>query len=339
MRPQRLLHASGLLALYLCALPALAAPIALPNSSPLARIAGPNGAQPARLAEAGTTQASFLVTVSSHSASDIEGDELFMLDGETWEATFSLRRSLASGLELGLELPFIVHENGILDSAIDWYHDLTGLPGGERDGQPTNQLAFLYRASAESGGETARLDNPAAGIGDVTLYAAWPLLSGAAADAPSAALRVGLRLPTGDSDDLLGNGAAGLSLALSGSRPFSLGGYPGELYGRAGVLAPAIAGSGVLDNVQEDVAGFITMAATWHRWQRLSLTLQLDSNSPLWDSNVGDLGGVPLQLVVAGEWHRKTRGDGNAIVFGFAEDLAIDRSPDIVFFFNWQQRY
>ncbi len=331
--------ASTLLALFLCALPALAGPIALPNSSPLARIAGPNGAQPARLAEAGETQASFLVAVSSHSVSDIEDDELLILDGETWEATLSLRRSLARGLELGLEVPFIVHENGFLDPAIDWYHDLTGLPDGERDGQPDNQLAFLYRSSAASGGETVRLDNPAAGIGDVTLYAAWPLLRGNTPDAPAAALRAGLRLPTGDSNDLLGNGATGFSLSLSGSRPFTLGGYPGELYGRAGLLAPAIAGSGVLDDVQEDVAALLTMAATWHRWQRLSLTLQLDSNSPLWDSSVGDLGGVPLQLVVAGEWHRKTRGDGNAIVFGFAEDLAIDRSPDIVFFLNWQQRY
>ncbi|MEM9057093.1 MAG: DUF3187 family protein [Pseudomonadota bacterium] len=327
----------GAVLLSVLATGALAEPIALSNASPLARLAGPPVAQPARLTRRGDTALSLLVAVASHSASSMRGDEQLLLDGETWETTVIVRRGLANGLELGLELPLIVHENGVFDPAIDAYHDLTGLPGGERDAMATNQLGYLYRTAD---GRRFRLDNPASGLGDLSVYAALPLLAGDHPQAPALSLRGGVRLPTGDDDRWLGNGAFGLSLALAGTRSFRLLGYDGDLYARVGLLAPAVAGGAVLDDVQETLAGYATVAMRWHRWRRLSLSLQFDSNTALWDSAISDVGKAPLQVLVGGEWRPGRAPSGKSVVaFGFAEDLAIDRSPDIAFFVNWRRRY
>jgi len=109
---------------------------------------------------------------SSHAATDRKGDELIVLDGETTRAEFRLRYAPSARLELGLELPYIWHSEGHLDSLIDGWHDVFGLPGGSREIRATDILEFRYE---DLTGERLNFTESTSGIGDLRLSAGWRL--------------------------------------------------------------------------------------------------------------------------------------------------------------------
>src|SRR3989442_90071 len=58
----------------------------------------------------------------------------YILDGETLRTVLNARVGLAPRIEVGIEMPFLVHSGGFLDGMIDSFHNRFRLPEGGRTG-------------------------------------------------------------------------------------------------------------------------------------------------------------------------------------------------------------
>ena len=197
----------------------------LRNQNPFIQIYGLPPFQTATLAQPGTLDYSFSLDIVNDSDATDRLVESVVIDGESYIATLSMRRRVADWLELGVDLPFISHTGGILDSGIEGWHDLLGLSNSKRDG-PSDRLLFMYENGGVSDFELSRSTS---GIGDIQVAAAVPL-------GGSFAIRASVKLPTGDAEKLTGSGGTDVSLGLYGSRTSMLLDRTLGIYGFAGVL-------------------------------------------------------------------------------------------------------
>ena len=161
----------------------------------------------------GAKQWGAMVMTASHSIDDERNGEFIILDGETTRLEMTYRRGFGRGLELGVELPYVLHETGGLDPLVAKWHDWFGFPGGFRGTRPEDQLEFLY---TDETGTRIDLRQNSRGLGDARLFAGWQLRS---RESHAIAVRLGVKLPTGDSEELLGSGGTDVSLGLAGDVP------------------------------------------------------------------------------------------------------------------------
>lgn len=129
------------------------------------------------------------------------GDEI-RFDGELLQATFTGRYGLGERADLEIELPFLYASAGFLDSFVEDFHELFGLPDGGRDLQEDDQYAMELRAD---GTELYSLDEGELGLMDVPIF----LTSSVRPEdehGPGVALRFGVELPTGSQSSGFGNG-------------------------------------------------------------------------------------------------------------------------------------
>ena len=116
------------------------------NLSPLISTIGlPNAQHGADLVERGHTRWRSSIVTASHSTEDTDGNESLLFDGETTVASLGFDYGLRDRLQIGVELPYVLHESGGLDSFIDSWHDWFGLPDGIRTQIGQDQLNFIYQ--------------------------------------------------------------------------------------------------------------------------------------------------------------------------------------------------
>ena len=288
-------------------------PIAVRNQHPVLHVYGLPAFQTAGLEKPGESTWRVSFDMANHAESGDNRTESLVLDGESYFLNLSWRRGVTDWLEIGLDVPLVSHAGGALDGVIKNWHDIWGLSNSKRK-EPDDELQLLYAVDGVQQLET--LDR-VSGIGDVQLTAAVPLAS-------SLALRFGVKLPTGDADDLLGSGALDASVGLYGDFAATLFGQPVGLSGFAGVLG---LGSGdVLPDRQRDFVPFAGGAVTWRASDRLGITGQLQAQGSYIDSDLDELGGTSIQLAVGATY--RFRGNGWALTCALVEDLIQDTTPD-----------
>lgn len=305
---------------YLLALPCAAAatdPLYAKNLSPVAGLLGLPSPRGAELAEPGGWQFAAHAGIASHFAVDSNSREAVNLDGETWRMAFDLRYGLAERWELQLEVPVLSHDGGSLDSLIDGWHDLWGMPDGGRKAVPRDQLDFRYGSASGS----FALRDSAGGIGDATLALNRSLYRD---DSWQFSAGIGYKFASGRERDFLGSGAEDAYVVLRfghvapGSR-FSWQGQGGYLRaGRSDLLGPA----------QERDLWFAGVGVGWAWLDSLSLLLQVDSHGAPLDSGLTALGGTALLLTAGARW-RFSR--DWALDLGFVEDIRVETAPDVTF--------
>jgi hypothetical protein len=143
-------------------------------------------------------------------ASTPEGTAYF-LDGETLRTVLEASLGLGSRFEIGLELPFLLHTGGFLDSIIDSYHDRFDLPDGGR----TAFRRDRYVAGYVGDGSSVFVEEDRGGVrmGDIVLTGRAALMR-AGARRPAITVSASAKIPTGDPDHLDGSGSADYSVAL-----------------------------------------------------------------------------------------------------------------------------
>ncbi len=298
-----------------------AAPLPAPDLNPLiATIGLPRPENGARLLAGGETRWRSSVATASHSVQDSAGGETLLFDGETTQFSLALRRGFGDRYEFSVELPYLLHESGGLDGAIDRWHDWFGFPDGLRAQVAEDRLDFRY-----ADGDDLLLDvgRNRRGPGDLRLGIARSLQH----DAGSAtALRATLKLPTGDSDRLTGSGAADLSLGIVGERAGLLGSERwGGHYGAHLTLV------GTPDRLPErarDLVGTLHggLRASVTDW--LELAAQATLRSAAYDAAVEPLGSASLQLNVGGTL---ALGPNLRLAISVGEDVRVDTAPDVTF--------
>lgn len=317
MKSRRLLAAVALAASAV-APAARAEPFVVRNQNPLLAPFGLPGPLPARLPEDGGSRFAANLHWGNSAYAETNGDAAFVVDAETLELRLRYERALGPRLALYAELPWRRTWEGVLDSAIDGWHDLTGLPGDERDDVPDDRLLIEYAVAGEP---VYRFDEAGAGIGDIPLGLGYQLVA-----TPGGALAAWLSVeaPVGDAEDLTGSGAVDVALSVAGEVALS-----GHVRAFAQLDVTALGDGDLLPALQEDVVWSAMAGLSWNAWRALDLTAQLAANSRVFDAE-GALAGDALVLVFGGTW--RTPG-GWRLDVSVSEDVDVNASPDVVFNF------
>jgi len=290
-----------------------------PDLSPLiAGIGLPRANEGGRLLAPGRFETRLSIATASHSVRDAAGSEQLLFDGETTRVSLAIEAGITPRLQLGIELPYLLHESGNLDSLVEGWHDFFGLPNGVRDVVEADRLDFLYED-----GDDLLLDfrRNARGVGDARLLAAWQLSAG---ERHATALRASLKLPTGDSERLTGSGAADFAIGLAGDVTSlwnvpRLGGYyranlvlagePERLAGRARRLIASLSGG-----------------LEWRATERIGLAIGGTLRSAAYDSDLELIGDTAFSLTVGGTLALSER---LHLAIAVGEDVAVNTAPDV----------
>jgi len=255
------------------------------------------------------------LTISNTINVESRGDENLFVDGESDTLRISYGDVLAAGWRYRFTVPLIRDGGGFLDTTIDTWHQLFGLPRGERPYYPKNQLDYFY-----SGNGQIHLDHSQTSFGNTATEAGW---FAADDDARTVSLWGGLEAPTGSTAKLTSDGAWDAAVWAHMAQR----GILWQIGAEAGVVQAfgdeLFAGSG------HRAAAFMRTALT-RSLGGWSLRAQIDGQTRRVDSELRFLG-PSLQLTL-GAAHR-LRGRWR-VEMGFMEDLAVNTAPDIGFFFG-----
>lgn len=290
--------------------------------NPFLQIYGLPAFQGAGVLERGAGAWQLTLDIANHADASSRGGESITLDGESYFVNLSYRRGISDWLELGIDLPVLLHADGILDPAIESWHDLWGMSNAKRTG-PDNELSFIYE---RTGMDPYVLDAGGAGLGDIRLNAAVPLRFEWLSPTTALTLKAGLKLPTGDAEELHGSGAADLSLAVYYSAPAPFGLERLDIAAHAGVLFTG--DSDLFAPIQETTVPFGGAAADWRFTDRLRAVAAVYAQGAYVDSSLDELGSS-LQLIVGGDY--RFSGSGLSLSFGIVEELFSDATVDFAF--------
>ncbi len=311
---------------------ASAAPFAIFDQGPLARIYGLPAPRDGTLTPAARAEADLRLDLTNNFVLDAAGGEALVLDGETFETTLAFRRGLRAGgrdLEVGFAIPWVRHSRGVLDSFIDDWHERFGLPDGGRSRAPSDR--FLYRYS-RAGQDQFRIDSSVAGIGDARLQAAVQLSGGR--DVPAAsALYASLSIPTGDEEELLGSGAYGFSTWVSGRRQRDFFDWPLSLHGSLGVAL--IEKDGVLAAMRNPLVGLASGGCGLRVTESVELGADINFHTGLYRaSKLSSLRAAALSIAFGGSVRL---GNSGRLELAIVEDLDNSTSPDLTLHaaFRW----
>ena len=296
------------------------------NFNPFVQIFGLPYTQSAAVAKKGETGWRSQLNYLNSSNSETDSNDGVLIDGETSRLDFSLRHGVADGIEVGIDIPWIFHEPGMLDQLIENWHDITGLPNGERDKQGTNDLDYVLIGNGQT---LYSINSSQNGIGDVVLSAGWQ--PGYWRNQPDSdfALRAAFKLATGDEGKLLGSGASDVSVTAHYDKKPAGSNWSLFLQGGASWLGDGDR----VEDFQEDFVASFSVGVQYSQWSSLELGVQIDGHSAVYDTDLDDLGRGSVQLVVGGSWivNKSSR-----FRFAVGEDLLVDTAPDVVFHIGYQ---
>jgi hypothetical protein len=280
----------------------------------------PDSTEGTRLVPKSRHAVSMFAITSSHSTNEEQRFETLTLDGETTRLEFRYRHGLGERLEIGLRLPYVWHESGSLDSFVENWHSALGLPLGSRVRREDDQLEFSYQDTTGTRFDYQRNSN---GIGDLRLIAGWRLTDG-----PNyySALRFGLKLPTGDSENLHGSGSTDFSIGIAGDWR-QLFGFD-RLSGFYRAHVNLVGEPDVLPDLYNDVIGQFATGAGFQLTNAIELRLQAMARSATHDSNIEILGQDAAWLTFGGNIRLS---DNYELSLAITEDLNVRSAPDFSF--------
>ncbi len=300
-----------------------AEPFRTRNLSPLVSIFGapvwrtqPTGPRIAATAE-----------LANHYRFSRRGDDVLILDGETWRNGLEVQLPLGERWFAGLEAAYYQLSGGVLDDVIDGWHSAFGLPDGGRDNRPEGDLLFQI---ADVGGVFYHLERRARGFGDVQLS------FGRTLGADERFLVTGtLKAPTGDEAMLAGSGDADWAVTLLRRGERELAGKPAGGYWGLGLVMPGDAE--LVDFRQRDLVPIAVVGGGWRLLPRIGFRAQLDVHAPFYGTGLKELGQASAQATLGG-WIDV--GARSRVEFAVNEDLHVSTSPDVVVHaaLHWQWR-
>ncbi len=247
--------------------------------------------------------------------------ESLILDGETSLLQVGWRHAISRCSAVSARLPFVTHDGGRFDSAIETWHSWFGLPNAGREDVAREQLLFRY--STDTG--VYELDSAAGGLGDVSLWIGGRI--GCAAPGGSAygdklmPWRAGVKLPTGDPDQWLGSGGTDVWADIQ-SPVYT----PHERVRAAASVGVLVPGNASALPTLASAAAFGAFGMQIKLTPRLAAHASIDWNSSLFDSRLTELGETAAQLTTG---VRARVGRATQIDLQITEDVFIDTASDI----------
>jgi len=241
--------------------------------------------------------------------------ESLLVDGESTVLDLAYESALAPDWRYRISVPIVHDSGGILDSVIDDWHRLFGLPRGFRPYYPKNRIDYSY-----SGAATIDLDHAQTSVGDAAADVGWYADDDARR---TLSIWAGLKAPTGKSADLTSDGAWDGAAWVHAAMRWQQWQLAGEL----GVSQPF--GDELFAGMAHRTSGFTRLAATRALGSSWSLRAQLDGETARVTGTDTRFLGPSLQLSMGAEYLLRKRW---RIQMGFSEDIAVNTAPDITFF-------
>ncbi|HEY1075585.1 MAG TPA: DUF3187 family protein [Fontimonas sp.] len=283
------------------------------NQSALARYA----ALPTPAASHASPGPRFTLDWTSESIIDAAGSETLVVDGEILRLGLQYQARWA-GMDWGIEVPLLFAGGGMLDAAIESWHDTFGLPDGGRKQLPRDDYRYAY---ARDGVLQFDVNQGASTVGDIRLGAARCQDSGGC-------LRGMLQLPVADADELLGGG---LGAALWYEQPYVLG--ASERW--TGVIAAGLSAQrsdGPLQDQQRALLPFGWASLGYALTESVDAGLQFYAHAPLYDDSELESLSEPGGLLSFGLSYRQH--GGTLWRLAVVEDVITETSPDFVIHFS-----
>ena len=293
-------------------------PLYVKNISPIAGLFGIPSQRNAASLEQGTFSVAGQLGLANHYVADSNAGEALNLDGETFRAGLELRYGLFENWDIQLDVPWIDHSEGQLDSLIENWHDFWGMPDGGRPDVDRDQLDYRYVAQ----GANFDLRDDASGAGDITLAVNYSFYSD---ESSAASLALGYKFGSADEEDFLGSGGDDIFLALRFSGEH-LADLPLTWHGHLGYTHAGKAN--FLGARQERDLWFAGLALDWQVADKLSLLAQVDAHAAPLDSELTALGDEAILLTLGARWRFSPQW---SIDLNFVEDVRVETAPDITF--------
>ncbi len=293
---------------------AVSDPLYVKNLSPYAATLGFPNLQSGQPLGKDQTKLSLHGQVANTSTDDTTTTESVLLDGETHRVAARYQRGIGKEWQVTLEVPWVRHSGGFLDKPIEQWHDFWGLPNGNRDELPRNQLLYAY----DSPGFDYRYQDSQSGLGDTQISVQRSLYS---KNRIFLSLHAGVELPTGNEDKLSGNGKADYFFGLNASGlhdEAKLNWHTQLGYLRAGELDS-------LAPIQKRDLWYASAGLVCKAWPSVHLKAQLDSHAAPFDSQLPQLGDHAVLLSLGAGFQI---GEQLQLEVSFYEDIAVDTAPD-----------
>ena len=280
---------------------------------------------PSRLGEERDTWVTAQLDWSSTATIQPAEREELVVDAETRTFDLIAQHRFGNGIALRVTIPWIYHGAGVLDSFIERWHDVFGLPQGSRRRLPHDQVLIGYARDEEI--LFLRRDG-VDGLGDISLDAGATLYESARA-ALGAWLTV--KLPTADASDLLGSGAvdAGVTVTadLALSDTWSLYGQLSYTYLGEGAFLPELQRR----DIWRGLAG-----VAWQIARPVTVKAQIDAYTAAFERTELEFLGESALVTVGVDWEPSDRWRAS---FAVGEDLDVKASPDVVFHFALRRAF
>ena len=250
--------------------------------------------------------------------------EALTIDAETRRYALSYRRGFGGsivplqGWEWSAELPLVSSGGGMLDSVIEIWHEIFGLPNGGREQAPRDRYRIRYVRDGET---LLDLEQGDTGLGDLRLGLGRAL-------GERWTLRAMLQLPTGDADRLSGGHTGG---AVWTDFTLPLGASERAALTLSGGVAAATT-NGPLGSRQQPFTGLGGAALALPLFAGVEALVQFQLHSALYTgSSLKPLDGASGQLAMG----LRIPVYGRRLTLGFQEDLIVNASPDFSLHLGW----
>lgn len=262
---------------------------------------------------------SFTVTseLANHYRLSRRGDEVLILDGETWRNGLDVQLPFGERWFVGAEIAHYRVSGGVLDDVVDAWHSAFGMPDGGRDNRPEDALKFQL---ANADGVFYDLGDSAYGRGDTQLN-----IGRALGPDGRFVLTGTVKLATGDERMLAGSGSRDWAVTLMRRGETDVAGRPAGGYWGLGAVA-----AGEPERIEfahNDVVPIAVVGGGWRVLPRFGVRAQLDLHGAFYETPLEELGQASAQATLGG-WF--DLGDGARIDFAVNEDLHVSTSPDVV---------
>jgi hypothetical protein len=252
---------------------------------------------------------SFYVTNTSQK--ETSGSENLIIDVENYRYQLGLRFRKDNWLGQ-VDVPFIANSGGQLDGTIESWHDLFGLPNGDRDDLPSNQIDVKY---ARDGVVEYSQDKSSNGLADTSLALGYQL-------SEATRIFVGIELPTGSESDYSGNEAVDYATWVSYENLIDA---ELTLYGLLGISFPGDDGN--LQGLLVDEIWVAQLGTQYFFNDGIAGTVQLDWHSQVIDGSDLTAFGDSLQIQLGLGFLKLF--DNHRLDLFFSEDIKVESAPDI----------
>ncbi len=245
--------------------------------------------------------------------------ETLLFDGEVQATGIRLDWRFLPTWQAQLDIPYIRHSSGIWDDVIVDWHRWFGLPQGGRDKVNSGQFGYFF---ANGGTVILNQTKETSSLSDIRLN----LVHNRMFYNENFLLQAGVKLPTGSANKLTGSGNwdASIGVGWQQDAAFAFGHASYFLAAGASYLGKSDL---KLANRQKRHSLLARAGIHWHAVEWLSLSIQLDSHSAHYRSQLKTLGGDSLQITFGGHLFFT---EATRLSISVGEDLNTLVTPDFV---------